>query len=396
MMKRLFLSIVTLCVGLATAFGQSSIDRLNAEIKRAEKEIAKNERLLKEVTKSKKTNQTEIKLLQVKINNRTKVVDGLNKQISLISNDIKQKEDDIASMNTQIETLKGEYADIVRVAYKNQKVGTPLLFLFSSSDLNTATRRLALMRRYNNSLKQRVADIEQLRSDVATQVELLGKQRQELDQTKSAHQRELNTLGQERKELRAAGKKLAANEKKISKELKAKRDQKRAAQQALQRIIDEETRKTKRKMSDAERRAITELNGKFDQNRGKMLMPVDGGVIIERYGKHKHPTQRHITVVNKGVNIAAPKGAEVFAVFEGEVARVMFINGLNNCVMLRHGDYFTIYSNLASVNVKAGDHVGTNSKLGNLSTSDNPDDHQLHFEVWFHTMNQDPELWLAR
>ena len=125
-------------------------------------------------------------------------------------------------------------------------------------------------------------------------------------------------------------------------------------------------------------------------------MPVDGGVIIERYGKHKHPTQRHITVVNKGVNIAAPKGAEVFAVFEGEVARVMFINGLNNCVMLRHGDYFTIYSNLASVNVKAGDHVGTNSKLGNLSTSDNPDDHQLHFEVWFHTMNQDPELWLAQ
>jgi murein DD-endopeptidase MepM/ murein hydrolase activator NlpD len=95
------------------------------------------------------------------------------------------------------------------------------------------------------------------------------------------------------------------------------------------------------------------------------------------------------------VNIAAPKGSEVFAVFEGEVARVMFISGLNNCVMLRHGDYFTIYSNLATVCVKAGDKVGTNSKLGTISAGDNPDDYQLHFEVWFHTINQDPEIWLA-
>lgn len=395
-MKPILTTILALCLGLATVFGQSSIDQLNAEIKRAEKEIAKNEKLLKEVTKSKKTNQTEIKLLQVKINNRTKVVGGLNKQITLISNDIKQKESDIASMNTQIEELKREYAEIVRVAYKNQKVNSPLLFLFSSDDLNTATRRLSFMRRHNNSLKQKVLDVEQLKSDVATQVELLGKQQQELNNKKAYHQKELNTLDKERKELKAAGKRLDANEKKISKELKNKRDQKRAAQQALQRIIDEETRKTKRKMTDAERRAITELNGKFDQNRGKMLMPVNGGIIIERYGKHKHPTQKHITVVNKGVNIAASKGSEVFAVFEGDVARVMFINGLNNCVMLKHGDYFTIYSNLASVDVKAGQHVGTNTRLGRLSDGDNPDDHQLHFEVWFHTMNQDPELWLAQ
>lgn len=394
-MKRILLTISTLCLALTTLFGQSSIDQLNAEIRRAEKEIAKNERLLKEVTKSKKTNQTEIKLLQVKINNRSKIVTGLNKQISLISNDIKQKESDISTMNTQIDALKGEYAEIARVAYKNHKVGSPLLFLFSSDDLDTATRRLAFMRRYNNSLKQKVSEIEQLKSDVATQIEQLGKQQEELSGTKSAHQKALNTLDKERKELRSAGKKLAANEKKISKELKAKRDQMRAAQQALQRIIDEETRKTKRKMTDAERRAVTALNGKFDQNRGKMLMPVNGGIIIERYGKHKHPTQKHITVVNKGVNIAAPRGSEVFAVFEGEVARVMFINGLNNCVMLRHGDYFTIYSNLASVEVKAGEHVGTHSRLGRLSDGDNPDDHQLHFEVWFHTLNQDPEIWLA-
>lgn len=395
-MKHLTLCILTLCATIATCFGQSSIEQLNAEIKRAEKEIVKNEKLLKEVTKSKKTNQTEIKLLQAKINNRSKIVNNLNKQINLISNDIRTKEGDIEAMNQRVELLKKKYAQMARVAYKNYKTGTPLLFLFSSKDLDTATRRLNFMRRYNESLKSKVTEIEQIKTAVSAEVESLGEQQQALDKTKLSHQKELSTLGNERAQLRKAGKKLDENEKKISKELKNKRDQKRKAQQALQRIIDEETRKTKRKMTDAERRAITELNGKFDQNRGKMLMPVDGGVIIERFGQHPHPTQKRITVVNKGVNIAAPKGAEVFAVFEGEVARVMFINGLNNCVMLRHGNYFTVYSNLASVCVKAGESVATNSKIGNLSSGDNPEDYQLHFEVWFHTMNQDPEEWLAK
>lgn len=395
-MKKILLTILTLLASVAMAVGQSTIESLNAEIKRAEKEIAKNEKLLKEVVKSKKSNQTEIKLLQSKINNRDKIVGNLNKQIDLISKNIGQKEGDIASMNKQIERLKKEYAKTLEVAYKNYKVGTPLLFLFSARDLNTATQRLNFMQRYNKALKTKADNIEELSRTVAAEVEALGREQASLDKTKGEHQRELATLTKERKQLSEAGKKLAANEKKISKQLKAEQAQKKKAQQALQRIIDEETRKAKRKMTDAERRAITELNGRFDQNKGKMLLPVDGGVIIEHFGTHQHPTQKHITVVNKGVNIAAPKGADVMAIFEGQVARVMFIAGLNNCVMLRHGDYFTIYSNLATVNVKAGESVRANQKLGTLSGGDNPDDYQLHFELWYHTTNQDPEVWFAK
>jgi septal ring factor EnvC (AmiA/AmiB activator) len=395
-MKKILLTILTLLSSVAMAVGQSTIESLNAEIKRAEKEIAKNEKLLKEVVKSKKSNQTEIKLLQSKINNRDKIVGNLNKQIDLISKNIGQKEGDIASMNKQIERLKKEYAKTLEVAYKNYKVGTPLLFLFSARDLNTATQRLNFMQRYNKALKTKADNIEELSRTVAAEVEALGREQASLDKTKGEHQRELATLTKERKQLSEAGKKLAANEKKISKQLKAEQAQKKKAQQALQRIIDEETRKAKRKMTDAERRAITELNGRFDQNKGKMLLPVDGGVIIEHFGTHQHPTQKHITVVNKGVNIAAPKGADVMAIFEGQVARVMFIAGLNNCVMLRHGDYFTIYSNLATVSVKAGESVRANQKLGSLSGGDNPDDYQLHFELWYHTTNQDPEVWFVK
>lgn len=394
-MKRFLLLIFgLLLVGTTLSFGQT-IEELDAQIKRAEKEIAKNEKLLKEVTANKKNNQTEVKLLQNKINKRQDVVSSLNKQIKLISNDIATKQKSITSMQGELARLKGEYAQMVRVAYKNQLVGTPLYFIFSSEDISTATHRLGLLSRYNRALSRRAEEITTKSREVEAEVGELSVKQADLDKTKSEQQKSISTLNKEKKELDAAGKKLAANEKKISKELKKRREEKKKAQQTLQKIIDEETRKTKRKMSDAERRAVTALNGRFDQNKGKMLMPVNGGVIIERFGKHQHPTEKHVTVVNKGVNIAAPKGSEVYAVFEGEVARVMFISGLNNCIMLRHGDYFTIYSNLATVSVKAGDRVGTNTKLGTISAGDNPDDYQLHFEVWFHTINQDPELWLA-
>ena len=386
--------MVAFLLAVGAASGQT-IDELNAQIKRAEQEIAKNEKLLKEVTASKKSNQTEIKLLQSKITSREKIVSSLGKQINLISKDIATKQGNIASMRSNLDRLKEEYAEMVRVTYKIQLLGAPLHFIFSSEDVGVATHRLGLLARYNRALERRAEEIVTRTQEVEGEVASLAEQQSALDKTRGEHQKRLKTLDEEKKQLSDAGKKLAANEKKISKELKKKREAKRKAQQTLQKIIDEETRKTKRKMTDAERRAVTALNGRFDQNKGKMLMPVNGGVIIERFGKHQHPTQKHITVVNKGVNIAAPKGSEVFAVFEGEVARVMFISGLNNCVMLRHGDYFTIYSNLATVCVKAGDKVGTNSKLGTISAGDNPDDYQLHFEVWFHTINQDPEIWLT-
>ncbi len=394
-MKRIIkIAILLLFWGTQSLFAQS-VEELDAQIKRAEKEIAKNEKLLKEVTASKKSNQTEVKLLQNKINKRQEVVGSLNKQINLISNNIANKQTDINTMQEQLVRLKEEYAQMVRVAYKNHLMGTPLHFLFSSEDMTTATHRMGLLSRYNQALDKRAKEITAKSQQIASEVGELSAKQASLDKTKTEHQKSLKILDKEKKELDAAGKKLSANEKKISKELKKRREEKKKAQQTLQKIIDEETRKTKRKMTDAERRAVTALNGKFDQNKGKMLMPVNGGVIIERFGKHPHPTEKHVTVVNKGVNIAAPKGSEVYAVFEGEVARVMFISGLNNCVMLRHGDYFTIYSNLATVSVKAGDRVGTNTRLGTISAGDNPEEYQLHFEVWFHTINQDPELWLA-
>lgn len=422
-MKRILCLLTISLLSILSAAAQS-IDELNADIKRAEAAIAKNEKLLKEVSASKKSNQTEIRLLQQKIKDRQKIVGNYDKQIKLVNKDISAKksnvnsmqrevrglEGEVSTLNLELERLKDEYAKALRADYKNMLVSAPLHFLFSSEDINTATQRITMLERYREALSDKgdkiVATTELINAkaqiisnkslEVEDEIKTLSDKEKQLKTLKNQQQKELDKLNKEKKQLDKAAAKLAAEEKKISKELKKKQQEKESAQKSLQKIIDEEARKAQRKLTDAERRAVTILNGKFEQNKGKMLMPVNGGVIVEQFGKHPHPTQKNITVNNKGVNIAAPKGADVFAVFEGEVARVMFINGLNNCVMIKHGSYFTIYSNLASVCVAKGDKVATNAKLGTLSVSDNPDDYQLHFEVWNNTVNLDPELWLIR
>ena len=119
-------------------------------------------------------------------------------------------------------------------------------------------------------------------------------------------------------------------------------------------------------------------------------------MIVDRYGVHPHATQKGLMVNNKGVNIASGSGAEVRAVFEGDITQIVFVQGLNNTVIIRHGNYLTTYSNLASVNVKTGDKVTLNQVIGRLSNSDNSDDCVLHFEIWKETENLNPEQWLRR
>lgn len=394
-MKRFLCLVVFVLCGLSITMGQT-IDELNAQIKRAEEAIAKNEKLLKGVSASQKANQTEVKLLKEKIESRESIVSNYKKQIALISDSISLKESDVTTMQGEIANLKNEYATMIRVSYKNKLVGAPLHFIFSADDANTAAQRMNLLARYNKALSEKAQNIINKRLAVEQEIVVLDDKKSELDRLRSEQQKALNQLSKERKQLEAAAQKLKQQERTISKELEKQRKEREAAQKAIKKIMEEEARKNKKKISEAERRAIAAMNSKFEGSKGEMIMPVEGGVIIEHFGKYTHPTEKKITIDNTGINIAAPSGADVKSIFEGTVSTVVVIPGLNNCVMVKHGDYFTLYANMASVSVNKGDKVSAGTKVGSLATSDNPDDHQLHFELWYLTIRQDPEPWLVK
>ena len=394
---RLLLILAALFCALNLAAQNQSLDALRDEIRRAEEEIRATNELLAKTKKDKQVTQNQLKLIQNRIRNRKQIIANLEKQPQVINGDIGTKNDTVHAMQNELTQLRKEYADMVYAAYKNYKLNNFLVFLFASKDFNDATRRISYMRRYNRMRQQKAEQIKSVADSLHVQIGELENRKAELTKVRDTRTQEVSSLGKDEKQYQSSLSEINTKSGKLSSEIRKKQSQINKLQQRIQAIIAEEARKNRATpKSAAQEEYIANLSGRFDQNKGLLPYPVRGGVIVDRYGVHPHATQKGLMVNNKGVNIASGSGAEVRAVFEGDITQIVFVQGLNNTVIIRHGNYLTTYSNLASVNVKTGDKVTLNQVIGRLSNSDDSDDCVLHFEIWKETENLNPEQWLRR
>ena len=394
---RLLLILAALFCALNLAAQNQSLDALRDEIRRAEEEIRATNELLAKTKKDKQVTQNQLKLIQNRIRNRKQIIANLEKQTQVINGDIGTKNDTVHAMQNELTQLRKEYADMVYAAYKNYKLNNFLVFLFASKDFNDATRRISYMRRYNRMRQQKAEQLKSVADSLHVQIGELENRKAELTKVRDTRTQEVSSLGKDEKQYQSSLSEINTKSGKLSSEIRKKQSQINKLQQRIQAIIAEEARKNRATpKSAAQEEYIANLSGRFDQNKGLLPYPVRGGVIVDRYGVHPHATQKGLMVNNKGVNIASGSGAEVRAVFEGDITQIVFVQGLNNTVIIRHGNYLTTYSNLASVNVKTGDKVTLNQVIGRLSNSDDSDDCVLHFEIWKETENLNPEQWLRR
>ena len=394
---RLLLILAALFCALNLAAQNQSLDALRDEIRRAEEEIRATNELLAKTKKDKQVTQNQLKLIQNRIRNRKQIIANLEKQTQVINGDIGTKNDTVHAMQNELTQLRKEYADMVYAAYKNYKLNNFLVFLFASKDFNDATRRISYMRRYNRMRQQKAEQIKSVADSLHVQIGELENRKAELTKVRDTRTQEVSSLGKDEKQYQSSLSEINTKSGKLSSEIRKKQSQINKLQQRIQAIIAEEARKNRATpKSAAQEEYIANLSGRFDQNKGLLPYPVRGGVIVDRYGVHPHATQKGLMVNNKGVNIASGSGAEVRAVFEGDITQIVFVQGLNNTVIIRHGNYLTTYSYLASVNVKTGDKVTLNQVIGRLSNSDDSDDCVLHFEIWKETENLNPEQWLRR
>ena len=383
---RLLLILAALFCALNLAAQNQSLDALRDEIRRAEEEIRATNELLAKTKKDKQVTQNQLKLIQNRIRNRKQIIANLEKQTQVINGDIGTKNDTVHAMQNELTQLRKEYADMVYAAYKNYKLNNFLVFLFASKDFNDATRRISYMRRYNRMRQQKAEQIKSVADSLHVQIGELENRKAELTKVRDTRTQEVSSLGKDEKQYQSSLSEINTKSGKLSSEIRKKQSQINKLQQRIQAIIAEEARKNRATpKSAAQEEYIANLSGRFDQNKGLLPYPVRGGVIVDRYGVHPHATQKGLMVNNKGVNIASGSGAEVRAVFEGDITQIVFVQGLNNTVIIRHGNYLTTYSNLASVNVKTGDKVTLNQVIGRLSNSDDSDDCVLHFEIWKET-----------
>ena len=395
-LKYVFMGAAMLVAGICVSFGQT-MDQLKREIEQAQRDIRLCTELMEKSRQDQKVSQSNLKIIEKRISSRRDMLTSLEKRFNVINNDITSANRTVRELNKEIDKLKADYARMVYASYKNHKLNNFLLFLFSAEDFNDATRRVDFMRRYNRARSDKARQIAALSDSLTHKLTELDKTRAELNDTRATHSKELSSLGKDEKQYRTSMDQLKKQENQLAQQVKQKQQQIAKAQKQIDAIIAEEVRRARAATTTAaEERQILELSSRLDENKGKLPYPVKGGVIIDRFGKHAHQIVQSTKVDNPGINIAVAAGAEVFCVFDGIVTGIYRIPVYNTCLMVRHGNYITVYANLVGVSVKSGDKVSTNQRIGKVNDSNDSDANFLHFEIRRETQSLNPEEWLRR
>lgn len=384
---------------------QKSKARLEREKKARQRKIEQTNRILSRVEKQKKASLGQLNAINQQIKNREQAIANINEELQIIQRDYNQILGVKANLQADYENIKKEYAAMVYAASKAGSL-SKVMFLFSAETFNTFFRRLNYLKQYAKARREQVNKMKAIQADLSVQQELLAAKRQEKEALLQEEVKENTQLvGLRVKELTVV-KELAGRERELQRELESQR----RAYQKIERMIADLVRREIRKsiaktgrevvVSNVEKIPMTpevELISKtFSGTRRNMVWPVNSGFISSRFGRHQHPVLKGVYVDNLGVDIQTNENEKVRAVFDGEVGFVASVPGMNGkIVTIRHGNYFTVYSNLAEVSVRTEQKVKAREVIGRVYTDGNGVS-VVQFQIWKDNQRLDPEDWLAK
>ena len=285
--------------------------------------------------------------------------------------------------------MTNHYSRLVLSAYKNRDSRIWYMYMLASENIGQAFRRYSYFKNLSNQMNQEAKEILKMQEELVSEREQLAAMRKEAQEVKSERVKELEKLHKEEAQADNVVRKLKKNRKTYQNQLAAKKKEVVALNKEIERIVAAAMKGTSKKKSEPIDYKLAE---EFSKNKGKLPWPADGPV-VGRFGRHFHPVFKNLELPpNSGMDIGLAKGSGVKAVFNGVVKQVLVMPGYKQCVLVQHGNYFTFYCKLKSVNVKAGAKVKTGDVIGTVDTING--DTQLHFEVWKGTKPQNPESWL--
>lgn len=396
-MRSFFLLSIFLILNIL-ANGQS-LDELRKKKEKTNEQIRYTTKLLEEARKNEKQTLNKYKILNRQIELRTSLITGINSEVGVLADFIDQNAWLVSSLNADLEELKKEYASMIVFAQKNQTNYSKLLFVLSANSFNQGYKRLMYLRQYTEYRKRQAELIQWIRDLIQVKVSRLEKQRSEKETLLQAKKREADQLNQEKKQQGNYLTTLQKKQKEFEKKLREQQQIENQLSREIQRIIAEEVNKAKASGKTSYEMTPEQklVSGQFEQNKRRLPWPVERGVITDHFGIHEHAVLKNIQVQNNGIDISTAPGAIARSVFAGEVSRVFKVTGGNVAVIIRHGKYLTVYSNLVNVLVKSGDKVSLKQTIGTIGTDADDDSKTvLKFQIWKESEKLDPEGWIAR
>ncbi|MDN4753512.1 peptidoglycan DD-metalloendopeptidase family protein [Porphyromonadaceae bacterium W3.11] len=415
----LLLSLTLVCFS-PTAFAQkksAEVQRLENQRKAIQEAMKQVDLLLKQTATSAKQSLNQLQLLEGQVKDRQKVIVTLGEEIKATDKQLVKLRDEIEVLQKQFEKRQQSYVKSIRALQRGHQVQDQLLFILSASDFAQGLRRARYLSEYATWQKKEGEKLKELRLELDKQKAQLQAQRAEKAKLLSAREEEQKKLQEDRNKVAQEVQKLKNKQGELKKELA--KQQRQAAR--LNKQIEDQIAKEIREAEEARRRAeaanntqdkrkaetkggyaMTEaelkLSGNFAQNMGKLPAPITGRYnIVGHFGVQNHTALRHVRVDNSGIDIQGSSGAEARAVFDGVVTTIFLMEGFNNSIIVRHGNYLTVYSNITDVYVTKGSKVKTGQSLGKIySDPDLGGATQLHFQVWKERTKLNPELWIRR
>jgi septal ring factor EnvC (AmiA/AmiB activator) len=437
----LFLSFALFVLCTPQGFAQKGNKKdLEIKKKKLKEEINTINDLLHETKSSKKLSMNQVAILNKKITVREELINTINYEIHLINKQINENQTAIKNLNSTLDKLKKDYAAMIYFDYRNSDAYSKLMFLFAADSFNQAYQQYKYTQQIAEYRRKKAAEITDTQTEITKKnTELISKKEEkrqllsseELEKINLAKEKDdqentLSSLQQTEKQLKGELDKKkseienlnAAIKKLIQEEIKRQQEEERKHALALAKKKEEranrakENKKTKTsakaieedKKADAkaeaaemaETKEAEQLSSDFSSNKGKLPWPVAKGVITIGFGEQEHPTIKGFMINNNGVEISAAKGQNARAVFEGVVTGVTTVPGIGKIVIIRHGDYLSVYSNLEEVLVKSGDKIALKQNIGTIAFNDDENRNVINFQIWKGQKILNPEEWLYK
>lgn len=379
---------------------QSKTQRLKAKEERLKKQLAQTQELLSETRKSQNSTLSELRIINKQIAYKEELLINLDNQITNITHQIKTNRKEIESLKETVVRLKKEFREMVRFAYKNRKKENNVMYLFSSEDINQAYRRMKYIEQYSENRKLKVIEIKNMQEKLKEEnLELLANMESKKELIVSFEEEKSKFL-EVKKSQQLILDKILSNKEVLQTKLEKQKQEREKIAAAIRREIEKELARANKNSAFKLSPEAKLASSSFEKNRGKLPWPVARGTITKRFGKQRHSQVSTAYIQNNGIDISTLKGASVRAVFEGTVTSIFTIPGSGQTVIVSHGAYRTVYSNLKTVNVSINQKLKTKQNLGTLLPNASGTISESHFEIWKisgSSMNpQNPAIWLYR
>lgn len=392
-MKHKLCILILLAAYVLDVSGQTRAE-LEEMRKKNLQEIEYVDKMLKTTASQKNENLNELRVIGKKLDLRERLINDYGQEISLLEYRISLNNLATDMLEQDLNDLKRDYANSIVSAFKAKK-GTPALaFILSSADFNQGYKRLKYIQQVAKYRRKETETIETLHAELQGTRDRLLKDRTNVSDLKNKEVRQKQMLRDEQNKKQRMVTSLSTRERQLKQELDEKRRVARQMEKEIERLIEEERKKSGTVPMSSEMKVI---GASFGDNRGKLPWPVERGIITSHFGLQQHPVLKNVTEDNIGIEITSSGATKTRAVFKGEVVRVFAISGANMAVILRHGKYLTVYQNLVNVKVKIGDNVVLGQELGDVFI-DNGDGGKsvLKFMVYEEKKKLDPEQWLTK